>query len=351
MSAERRIAANLASTPAEEWDLIVVGAGPAGLAAALVGARAKLRVLALDRVGVGGGQLFNTELIEDYPGFESISGEDLAERLDRHARRFGAEIRWGDVAAIRRADGRFEIATAAGERFHAGAVVVTTGGSPRKLGVPGEAELTGRGVAYCAICDGALFEGKTVAVVGGGDSAAEEALFLTRYARKVHLVHRRGELSAQRVIQERLLAHPAIEPHWYQEVVAIEGEESLERVRLRDRRAPQIERDLAVDGLFVYVGFEPQGTFLADLVERDRHGFVLTDERMATATPGLFVAGDLRHQYLRQVATAVGDATTAAVAAARYLEALAPPAPAGSPADPARIGAGSTDGSRPSAAG
>lgn len=310
---------------ADDRDLIVVGAGPAGLAAALVGGRAKLRVLVLDRVGVGGGQLFNTELIEDYPGIDSISGEELAERFERHARRFGAEIAWGDVATIARDGDRFEVATKAGERYRAGAVVVTAGGSPRKLGVPGEGVLTGRGVAYCAICDGALFEGKTVAVVGGGDSAAEEALFLTRYARKVHLVHRRGELSAQRVIQERLLSHPAIEPHWHREVVAVEGAESVERVRLRDTRPPYGESELAVDGLFVYIGFEPQGGFLGPLVERDRHGFVLTDERMATATPGLFVAGDLRHQYVRQVATAVGDATTAAVAAARHLEALGAP--------------------------
>ncbi len=305
---------------AGEWDVVIVGAGPAGLAAALYTGRARLRTLLLDRMGAGGGQLLNTELIEDYPGFASVTGADLATAFENQVKQFGVEVTWGEVVAVEARGNRRVVRTDDGTEYVGKAVIVATGGVPRKLGVPGELELAGRGVSYCAICDGAFFKGEVLAVVGGGDSAVEEATFLTRYAEKVYLVHRRGEWRAQALLQERARSNPKIEPVWYTAVEEIGGAGKVQWLRLKDTRTGA-ERTLPVGGVFIYVGFTPNSGLLGDLVKKDEMGFVITDEKMATI-PGLFVVGDVRSQYVRQIANATGDATTAAVAATRYIEEL-----------------------------
>jgi thioredoxin reductase (NADPH) len=304
-----------------EWDVVIVGAGPAGMAAALYTARGKLRTLLLDRLGAGGGQLLNTELIEDYPGFRSITGEALARAQEEQIKDFGAEIAWGEVVAVEPRGNRRVVRTDDGTEYVAKAVIVSTGGLPRKLDVPGEQELAGRGVSYCAICDGAFFKGQVLAVVGGGDSAVEEATFLTRYAQKVYIIHRRGEWRAQKLLQERALANPKIEPIWHSTVEEIGGNDNVEWLRLKDVRTGE-ERRLPVGGVFIYVGFMPNSGLLASDIPRDAQGFIKTNERMETPIPGVYVAGDVRSQYVRQISNAVGDATTAAVAATRYIEAL-----------------------------
>ncbi len=311
----------LGSTPgADEYDVIIVGAGPAGMSAALYTGRAKLRTLLLDRMGAGGGQLLNTELIEDYPGFVSITGSDLATAFENQVKHFGVEVTWGEVVAVEARGNRRIVRTDDGTEYVGKAVIVASGGLPRKLGVKGEEEFAGRGVSYCAICDGAFFKGEKLAVVGGGDSAIEEATFLTRYAEKVYILHRRGEWRAQKLLQERALSNPKIEPVWHTIVEEIGGQEKVQWLRLKDAQTGE-ERTLEVGGVFVYVGFMPNGQVLGDVARKDEQGFVLTDEKME-AYPGIFVAGDVRSQYVRQIANAAGDATTAAVAATRYIEEL-----------------------------
>ena len=308
-------------TATSEWDVVIVGAGPAGMAAALYTGRAKLRTLILDRMGAGGGQLLNTELIEDYPGFKSITGEGMARAFEEQIQQFGVEITWGEVVGIEARGNRRVVRTDDGTEYVAKAVVVCTGGLPRKLGVPGEQELAGRGVSYCAICDGAFFKGEVLAVVGGGDSAVEEATFLTRYGQKVYIIHRRDEWRAQKLLQERALNNPKIEPIWHTVVEEIGGTEKVEWLRVKDVQTGE-ERQLPAGGVFIYVGFMPNSQIFDPSVPRDPQGFILTDDKMEINLPGVYVAGDVRSQYVRQISNAVGDATTAAVAATRYIEEL-----------------------------
>jgi thioredoxin reductase (NADPH) len=302
------------------YDVIVVGAGPAGLTAALYTGRARLSTLVLDKMGPGG-QLLNTELVEDYTGFKSISGQEMARLFEEHALEFGAELAYGTVSEIWTDGNRKRVRTEEGDEYVAKAVIVCSGGSPRKLGVPGEAELAGRGVSYCAICDGAFFKDEILAVVGGGDSAAEEAVFLTRFASKVYLVHRRDTLRAQKVLQERLFNNPKIEVVWNTLVEEIGGDGQVEWIRTRDTVDDSVGK-LAVGGVFVYVGFEPASDLFRTPVKRDPLGFILTDDTMETTEDGIYVAGDVRAQFVRQITNAVGDATTAAVAATKHIEAL-----------------------------
>src|SRR5947208_8352984 len=217
-----------------DWDVIIVGAGPAGMAAALYTGRAKLKTLLLDRMGAGGGQLLNTELIEDYPVIKSITGLAMAQAQEEQIREFGVEVTWGEVVGVEARGNRRVVKTDDGTEYSAKAVIVSTGGLPRKLGVPGEAEFAGRGVSYCAICDGAFFKNQVLAVVGGGDSAVEEATFLTRYGEKVYIIHRRDEWRAQKLIQERALGNPKIAPIWNTVVEEIGGTNKVEWLRLRD---------------------------------------------------------------------------------------------------------------------
>jgi thioredoxin reductase (NADPH) len=300
-------------------EVIIVGGGPAGLCAAMYAGRGMLRTVLLER-GVPGGELLNTEWIEDYPGFEKIKGAELARLMLEHARVFGADIRQENVESIaRRDDGIFEVTTSRGLVFEAPAVILTAGGTPNKLGVPGELEYAGRGVSYCAVCDGAFFKGETIAVVGGGDAAVEEADYLTRYGEKVYLIHRRDRLRAAKLLQERLFANPKIEVIWNKEVLELVGGPSgLTTIELQDTATAE-RSSLAATGCFVFIGFKPNSWLIRGHAAHDPSGYLITDDRMMTSIPGLFAAGDLRVQLTRQITTAVGDATTAAIAVEKFL--------------------------------
>ena len=304
------------------YEVVIVGGGPAGLCAALYAGRGMLKTVLLER-GVPGGELLNTEWIEDYPGFKKIKGRELAQAMTEHAREFGAEIRQENVESIvRRDDGIFEIATTVGGVYEAPAVILTAGGTPNKLGVPGELEYAGRGVSYCAVCDGAFFKGETIAVVGGGDAAVEEADYLTRYAERVYVIHRRDEFRASKLLQERLFANPKIEVIWNKRVVELLGGPSgLTSISLEDT-VTGARSSLPATGCFVFIGFSPNSGLVKQHFAHDASGYILTDDRMMTSIPGLFAAGDLRVQLTRQVTTAVGDATTAAIAVEKYLTQL-----------------------------
>ena len=302
------------------------------MCAAMYAGRSMLKAAVLER-GFPGGELLNTELIEDYPGFETILGHELAQKFADHAAKFGAEFKNGvGVDRVhKRADGMFETLTDSGDIYESPSVIVTAGGTPVKLGIPGELEYAGKGVSYCAICDGAFFRNHTIAVVGGGDAATEEADFLTRYADKVYLIHRRPELRSSKILQQRLFANPKVEIIWNAVVDVVEGDEQglVRNLKLRDVNTNE-PRDLAATGLFVFVGFRPNTGIIDGHVHHDDMGYLLTDANMHTSIRGLFAAGDVRAQLTRQVTTAVGDATTAAIAAEKYLKALAD----GDPSEP-----------------
>ena len=291
------------------------------MCAAMYAGRGMLNALTIER-GAPGGELLNTDLIEDYPGFESIKGWDLSEKMAAHAKKFGANIVTDSVRSVRRlADGSFEVETERDVKYHALTVIVTAGGTPTKLGIPGEKEYAGRGVSYCAVCDGAFFKDEVLAVVGGGDAAVEEADYLTRYASKVYVIHRRDQLRASRILQERAFANPKIEFIWNQEVTEIVGgERGVQTLMLKDTVSGAAS-DLTVGGVFIFIGFKPNTGIVKDHFKHDPSGYIVTDERMMTSIPGLFAAGDLRSQLTRQITTAVGDATTAAIAVEKYVKA------------------------------
>ncbi len=302
----------------EEYDIVIVGGGPAGLTAGLYASRAKLKTLIIESKWPGG-QLLNTELIEDYPGFERITGAELAERMEQQVRKLGVQIELDVVECIKPDGAHKTIQTESGKNYQAKAVIVTAGGVPRKLGVPGEEELAGRGVSYCAICDGAFFQEQIIAVVGGGDSAVEEGLFLTRYAKKVYIIHRRSDFRAQSLLVERAKADPKIEIMLDTEVKTIHGTEAVEYVTIN--RGGNEER-LDVTGVFVFIGFVPNTALFCGHVAHDKHGYVVTNENMETSVKGIFAAGDVRAALTRQITTAVGDGTIAAIAAQHYVEDL-----------------------------
>jgi len=309
------------STTPTEWDVVIVGAGPAGMAAALYTGRARLKTLLLDRAGFGGGQLMNTELIEDYPVIKSITGLGMAQAQEEQIREFGVEVTYGNVEWVAARGNRRVVAIDDGTEYVGKTVIVATGGLPRKLGVQGEGEFAGRGVSYCAICDGAFFKDQVLAVVGGGDSAVEEATFLTRYGSKVYIIHRRDEWRAQKLLQERALNNPKIEPIWHTVVEEIGGDQKVEWLQLKNVETGEESR-VDVGGVFIYVGFMPNSQIFGEEFRKDDQGFIITDEKMETHIPGLYVCGDVRSQYVRQISNAVGDATIAAVAATRYIEEL-----------------------------
>src|SRR5947209_2512936 len=300
----------------KQYDVIIVGAGPAGLAAGMYAGRLELKAVALDR-GAPGGQLLNTLDIEDYPGFEHITGQELSEKMESHARKFGLEIEYEDVAEIYR-EGNQVVVKGQTNEYRAPAVIVTAGGQPKKLGVPGEAELAGRGVSYCAICDGAFFKDQPMAVVGGGDSAVEEGTFLTRYASKVYLIHRRDQFRAQAIAVAAAKKNPKMELILDTVVDNIAGDERVRGIHVRNVKSGE-ERDLDVGAVFPFIGFQPNSNIFREHVEHDELGYLFGDENMQTNVPGIYVAGDLRHQLTKQITTAVGDGTTAAVAVSKLL--------------------------------
>jgi len=293
-------------------------ASPAGPAAGIYAGRSELQTVIIDRLP--GGQLLITEEIENYPGFyEGITGFELSEKLRQHAEKFGAKLESGHTVLEVTQDGElFKVKSDYGE-FSGKTLIWAAGSNPKKLGVPGESEFVGRGVSYCAVCDGAFFKDKVVAVVGGGDSALEEALYLTKFARKVYLIHRRDKFRAVRIIQQRVSKNDKIEPLLNKVVTSINGKDFVESLTLRDVISGQ-ETELPVDGVFIFIGNEPNTAPIAHLVDTDPGGFVITDEEMRTKTPGLFAAGDVRSKPLRQVVTAAADGAVAAMSATKYLE-------------------------------
>ncbi len=312
----------------EQLDVIIVGAGPAGLCAAMYAGRGMLKSVVLER-GIPGGELLNTDKVEDYPGFVSILGRDLAAKMTEHAQAFGADIRMETVEAIRReSDGTFRVETSQGTVFRAPTVILTAGGTPVKLGIPGELDYAGRGVSYCAVCDGAFFKNERIAVVGGGDAAVEEADYLTRYGSRVFVIHRRDTFRASKLLQQRLLANPKIEVLWNTTVTEIKGDAGGAKELVLRSTVDQSASTLAATGVFIFVGFTPNSGLVKEHFAHDASGYIITDDRMMTSIPGLFAAGDLRVQLTRQVTTAVGDATTAAIAVEKYLAERRSAAPA-----------------------
>ncbi len=306
----------------QDYEVVIIGAGPAGMCAGLYAGRAMMRAVVLER-GFPGGELLNTEVIEDYIGFEHVLGHELATKFQSHAEKFGAEFRTSTpVMEIRKAtDGMFDVTVENGDIFRAPAVIVTAGGTPIKLGIPGEMEYAGKGVSYCAICDGAFYKGHTILVVGGGDAACEEADFLTRYAEKVYLVHRRNEFRASKIVQQRVFANKKMEVIWDTVVDEVVGKDGLMTSASLRHLPSGKTSSLAATGLFVFIGFTPNTGIIKAHVTHDASGYLVTDSNMQTSVPGLYAAGDVRAQLTRQITTAVGDGTTAAIAVEKFLTA------------------------------
>jgi len=301
------------------YDVVIVGGGPAGLTAGLYTARGKLKSLLLEQ-GLTGGLVTTTEWVENYPGFdEGILGAELAQKMERQATRFGLEIKSASVTNISINGKIKEVSLESGEKYEAKSVILATGAHPRSLKVEGEDEFRGKGVSYCATCDGAFFKGEQIAVVGGGDSAIQEAIFLTKFADKVYIIHRRDKLRAEKILQERAFSNSKIELIWDSVVEKIAGDTGVNALHIRNVKTDE-KSSIDVQGVFIYIGYNPNTEFLAGLANLDKDNYLITDENMATSAPGVFAAGDVRSKPLKQIATAVGDGATAALAAEKYIE-------------------------------
>lgn len=305
----------------KEYDVVIVGAGPGGLCAGLYSARARRKVVCLEMY-LPGGQIVNTEEVEDYLGFEHISGAELSMKFAEHAKSFGLEIESEQVEEVY-SDGDYKIARcASGNIYRARAVIISTGGSPVKLGVPGEEEYAGKGVSYCAICDGSFFKDKVIAVAGGGDVAVEEGAFLTKFGSKVYIIHRRDQLRAQKIIQQRAFDNPKIEFIWDSVIELIDGNGTVvTSLSLKNVKTGEKSK-LEVAAVFPFLGFRPNSNIVREGLDKDKGGYILTNHKMETSVPGIFACGDVRAQLVRQITNAVGDGTTAAVAAEKYIEEL-----------------------------
>lgn len=298
-------------------DIIIVGGGVAGLTAGLYAKRGGMDALLFEKM-FAGGQMATTYLVENYPGFdEPISGPDLAMKMESHARKFGLEILYDEVIELELEGKIKKVRTDKGE-YEAKALILCMGAQPKKLGLPKEDEFRGRGVSYCATCDGAFYREKIVAVVGGGDTAVEDALFLAQHATKVYLIHRRNALRASKILQDRLFANPKVEIVWDSVVDEILGEKGVEGLLVRNVKDGSSKK-LKVDGLFVAIGIEPNNALIQGKLKMNEAGFVITDETMATNIPGVFAAGDLRQKPLWQIITAAADGAIASVSAQRYI--------------------------------
>lgn len=298
-------------------DVIIIGAGPAGMTAALYASRANLSTVMIEQ-GTPGGELMNTADVENYPGFEKIGGPDLAMKFYESATAFAAETIYGPVQDIRLEED-YKIVTVGEHIFKSPVVIVATGATHRKLNVSGEDRLKGRGVSYCAVCDGFFFKDKDVFVVGGGDSAVEEGTYLTQFANSVTLIHRREELRAQPILQKRAFDNAKMKFLWNSVVQEIEGEDAVESLKILNTITGHESR-VEGQGLFVYIGILPNSQVVDGLGVTDKEGWIVTDDRMQTAIPGLFAIGDVRAKHLRQVATAVGDGSIAGQAAYDYIQ-------------------------------
>jgi thioredoxin reductase (NADPH) len=302
------------------YDVIIIGAGPAGMTAAVYTSRANLSTLMVER-GVPGGQMVNTEEIENYPGFDSILGPDLSNKMFEHAKKFSSEYAYGDIKEI--IDGKeYKTVIAGKTEYKARAIIITTGAEYKKIGVLGEQEFGGRGVSYCAICDGAFFKDKELIVVGGGDSAVEEGIYLTRFASKVTIVHRRDKLRAQKILQERAFANEKISFIWNTTLEKINGTDGkVSGVTLLNTQNGE-KFDLKTDGVFIYIGMLPLTKPFIKLGITNENGYIETNDVMETKVPGIFAAGDVREKTLRQVVTATNDGSIAAQAVQHYVEEL-----------------------------
>lgn len=302
------------------YDVIIIGAGPAGMTAAVYTSRANMSTLMLEK-GIPGGQMANTEDVENFPGFEHILGPDLSTKMFDHSRKFGAEYAYGDVKSVEDGDPYKKVVLGKKE-YLAKSVIVATGSSYRKIGIPGEEHLSGRGVSWCAVCDGAFFKGKELVVIGGGDSAVEEANYLTRFATKVTVIHRRDQLRAQKILQQRAFDNEKINFIWNHTVEEVLGEDKVSGVRIKSTETNK-EQDFACEGVFIYVGMDPISQAVTGLGILNESGYVVTnDADMSTAVPGIFAAGDVREKTLRQIVTATGDGSQAALSAQHYVEEL-----------------------------
>ncbi|WP_404445358.1 thioredoxin-disulfide reductase [Sutcliffiella horikoshii] len=302
------------------YDVIIIGAGPAGMTAAVYTSRANLSTLMIER-GMPGGQMANTEEVENYPGFDHILGPELSTKMFDHAKKFGAEYAYGDVKEV--IDGKeYKTVNAGSKSYKARTVIISSGAEYKKIGAPGEKELGGRGVSYCAVCDGAFFKNKELVVVGGGDSAVEEGVYLTRFASKVTIVHRRDELRAQKILQQRAFDNDKIDFIWSHTIKEINEKDgkvgSVTLVNTKDGA----EQEFKTDGVFIYVGMLPLTKPFLNLGITNDMGYIETNERMETKIPGIFAAGDIREKTLRQIVTATGDGSIAAQSAQHFVEEL-----------------------------
>lgn len=303
----------------EVYDVVIVGGGPAGLTAGIYCQRAALRTVLFEK-GLLGGQIAISKDVENYPGVEGITGFDLAEKMLGHARHFGLNVVQQEVAEVVAGPDLHSVKLADGRVLRTVALILAAGGSVRKLGIPGEGEYLGLGVSYCATCDGFFFRGKTVVAVGGGDTAVEEALYLSRLVKKVYLVHRGNTLRASKLLQGRLMSEPSIEIFWDTVITEIKGSDSsVESVSFENTRTRQ-KGELATDGVFIFIGYSPNNQLIPSGVRMNEQGFVITDEKCATNVPGIFAVGDIRQKFASQIVIAAADGCIAALAAAHYVE-------------------------------
>ena len=308
-------------TAPAEYEIVIVGGGPAGLSAGVYAARALRKTLLLERKVIGG-QIALTSDVENYPGMDNVNGFDLAEAMHKQATKYGMETAYADVTSIERQGDLHLVRTSEGD-YIAKALIITAGADYNRLGVPGEERLTGHGVSYCATCDGAFFKDQEVAVVGGGDAAMDEGLFVTRYASKVHVIHRRDKLRAGAILRERAFANPKMDFTWNTVVEEILGETEVTGVKLRNVVSGETST-MAVGAVFVFIGLSPNSGYLRGVVPMDEGGHVLVNEWMETEIPGLFAAGDIRSNSARQVVSSAGDGATAAIRADQYLTSTFP---------------------------
>ncbi|MBB5263891.1 thioredoxin reductase (NADPH) [Catenibacillus scindens] len=301
------------------YDLIIIGSGPAGLSAAIYAQRACLNTVVIEKTGISGGQILTTSEVDNYPGLPGIGGFDLGMKMRQHAENLNSQFVTGEVAKIAKIQDIFQITLTDGGILRSRTLIIATGASHQKLGIPGENSLTGMGVSYCATCDGAFFRGKDTAVIGGGDVAVEDAIFLARICRHVHVIHRRDRFRAAKVLSDRLLSLENVTVHWNSIPLSIVGENTVSGLTIEDKET-KVQKTLDVNGVFIAIGMAPDTDLVRGLIDLNPAGYIAADETCRTSVPGIFAAGDVRTKQLRQVVSAVSDGANAVYSAQRYLE-------------------------------
>lgn len=301
------------------YDLIIIGSGPAGLSAAIYAQRACLNTVVIEKTGISGGQILTTSEVDNYPGLPGIGGFDLGMKMRQHAENLNSQFVTGEVAKIAKIQNIFQITLTDGGILRSRTLIIATGASHQKLGIPGENSLTGMGVSYCATCDGAFFRGKDTAVIGGGDVAVEDAIFLARICRHVHVIHRRDRFRAAKVLSDRLLSLENVTVHWNSIPLSIVGENTVSGLTIEDKET-KVQKTLDVNGVFIAIGMAPDTDLVRGLIDLNSAGYIAADETCRTSVPGIFAAGDVRTKQLRQVVSAVSDGANAVYSAQRYLE-------------------------------